>query len=308
MNLSVEYCGVKLESPLVLPSGVYVAYGAFMEALSAGIGAVTTKSVSVEKRLGNPYPRLARYKEFGYLNSVGLANPGIAEGSEEIAKLVRDSRAPIIASIVGFKMADFEVLTTRMVKASPSIIEVNLSCPNVEAEMGAKPWATDTKMSEQAIKAVKKYSGEIPVIAKLSPNVANIVDIAKAVVNAGADGICAINSVGPGLLIDVEKKKALLGAGAGGMTGPMIFPLALRCVYDIHKNLPKVPIIGMGGVSSWEDVVAMIEVGATAVGIGSSIYQAKNKFGLITDINKGINRFMVDHKIESLDQLRGTYK
>lgn len=308
MGIGVEFCGVQLKSPLVLPSGVYVAKGAFVDSIEAGMGAITTKSVSVDKRVGNPFPRLARYGDYGYLNSVGLANPGIEAGSLEIAQLVRDSRTPIIASIVGFKMTDFDVLTARIVEANPAMIEVNLSCPNVEAEMGAKPWATDAKMSETAIRRVKKSSGKIPVVAKLSPNVSNIVDIAKAVVEAGADGICAINSLGPGLLIDIEKKKAFLGAGAGGMTGPAIFPIALRNVFDIHKNLPKVPIIGMGGVSKWEDAVAMIEVGATAVGVGSSIYMHKKKFGLITEVNRGISAFMKQHKIESLDELRGTYK
>ena len=308
MKLSVSFCGKTFESPTVIPSGVYVAHGAFLEAVNAGVGAVTTKSVSVEKRLGNPYPRLIPYKNLGYLNSVGLANPGIKEGSSEIAKLVKESRAPVIASIVGFKMADFETLVRGVVKANPAMIEVNLSCPNVEAETGAKPWATDAKMSEEAIKRVKKYSGKIPVIAKLSPNVANIVTIAKAVVLAGADGICAINSLGPGLLIDIGKKKALLGAGSGGVTGPAIFPIALRNVFDIHKNLPDIPIIGMGGVSTWQDVVAMIEVGATLVGIGSSIYMSKKKFGLITEINEGLIKFMKDNKIKNLEELRGTYK
>lgn len=308
MDLSVEICGVKLKSPTVVPSGVYVAHGAFMEAIEAGVGAITTKSTSVEPRKGNPFPRLVRFGDYGYLNSVGLANPGIEKGSLEITQLVRDSSVPVIASIVGFRITDFDILVPKIVGTGVSIIEVNLSCPNVEAETGAKPWATDPKMSWAAIKRVKKLSGSVPVIAKLSPNVTNIVDVARAVINAGADGICAINSVGPGLLIDIEKKKSLLGAGPGGVTGPAIFPIALRSVFEIHKQFPDVPIIGMGGVACWEDAIAMIEVGATAIGVGSSMYLSDKKFGLITKINAGIKKFMGEHKIKSLDKLRGSFK
>lgn len=300
MKLSVNLCGVKLESPTVLASGIVTTYPALIAASKSGVGAITTKSISPQPREGNPAPVVIRF-DHGVMNSVGLRNSGIEKSKAEILEFLKKVDVPVIASIVSFHMKDFGPLTAEMVSIKPKILEVNLSCPNVDNEFG-KPFATDAVSSEKAIKLVKKHSGKVPVFAKLSPNVANIVEIAKAVEAGGADGITAINSVGPGFLIDIKTRKARLGAKYGGVTGPAIFPVALRCVNEIYKNV-KLPIIGMGGVMTAEDAIAMIMAGATVVGVGSALYYKGLK--VFKEINEGLIDFMKKEKIKSLKEIRG---
>lgn len=300
IKLSVNLCGVKLESPTVLASGIVTTYPALIAASKSGVGALTTKSICIAPREGNPAPVVVRYEQ-GVLNSVGLRNSGIEKSKEEIKDLKKNIKVPVIASIFATQIKDFAKLTEEMVSIKPDFLEINLSCPNVEHEFG-RPYATDCVLSEKAIKEVKKYSKKIPVFAKLSPNVCNLVDIAKAVEAGGADGITAINSVGPGLLIDVKTRKAKLGAKYGGVTGPAIFPLALRCVNEIYKSV-KLPIIGMGGVMTAEDAIAMIMAGATVVGVGSALYYKGLK--VFKEINDGLVDFMKKEKIKSLKEIRG---
>lgn len=281
-KLTTDFCGVTFPTPLVLASGIVASpEGLLACARERGIGGITSKSVSIEPRAGHPTPVVVPYSS-GFINSVGLKNPGLKQAVQDIKKMKLKSKVPVIASIVAFQLSEFYPLAHEIAKAKPDLIEVNLSCPNVDDE-GGKPYATDALLSALAIQEVKQAVKTIPIVAKLSPNVIDIKEIARAVVDAGADAISAINTVGPGLLIDLKTRKPKLGHGVGGISGASIKPLALRIVRDIATSV-SVPIIGMGGVRSGLDALEMIAVGATLVGIGSAMYGVGNPiFGKVYD-------------------------
>ncbi|MBN2111757.1 dihydroorotate dehydrogenase [Candidatus Woesearchaeota archaeon] len=267
--LKTRICGIKLENPTVLASGIMGVTGASLCFVSEnGAGAVTTKSIGLEERKGHPAPVVLEW-ENGLINAVGLSSPGIEEGVEELKAAVEKSKSPVIASIFAPTTKQFGEVARQVSKAKPAMIEANISCPNVEAEFG-KPFATDQKAAAGVTKIVKKNS-KVPVIVKLSPNVPNIKIIAQAVEKAGADSICAVNTVGPGMVIDIKTGKPLLANKAGGLSGPAIRPVAVRCVYDIYESV-KIPIIGTGGVTYGKDAVEMIMAGALAVGVGSAVH------------------------------------
>lgn len=270
VSLGAELCGAKLRNPTVLASGIVGVTGALLVrvAKEGGAGAVTSKSCSLEPRLGHPNPIILDFPE-GMINAVGLSNPGADDEVDEIKEAVANAGVPVIASIFADTAAKFGMVAEKISKANPSMIEVNISCPNVESEFG-KPFASDPKAAAQATEAVKNVT-KIPVIVKLSPNVANIKQIAQAVVEAGADAICAINTVGPGMIIDIESARPVLSNKTGGVSGPAIKPVAVRCIYDVFQAV-KVPIIGTGGVSNGRDAIELMMAGASAVGIGTAVY------------------------------------
>jgi dihydroorotate dehydrogenase (NAD+) catalytic subunit len=193
-------------------------------------------------------------------------------------------------------------VAARVSEARPDLIEVNVSCPNVSAEFG-RPFALDPAAAAEATAAVKAAVGSLPVLVKLSPNVTSIVEIARAVVAAGADGLTLINTVGPGLVIDVDSGRPVLSNREGGLSGPAIRPIAVRCVYDVSRALPEVPIVGTGGVMSGRDAVEMIMAGATAVGIGSAVYWHGPE--VFARVAEEMATFMVEHGYERLADLRG---
>jgi len=267
--LETKLCGVRLRNPTVLASGILGVSGASLAKVARkGAGAVTSKSVSIEERKGHPCPILLTY-EAGVMNAVGLSNPGVDKIIDELRFYKQNSNAPLIASIFASKTKDFGICAKKISEAKPDLIEVNISCPNVEAEFG-KPFAADVRMAAAVTRAVKKNT-KIPVFVKLSPNVPDIASIAKSVEKAGANGITAVNTVGPGMIINIEAGKPLLANKAGGMSGPAIKPIAVKAVYDIYSAV-KIPIIGTGGVTTGRDAVEMFMAGATAVGIGSGVY------------------------------------
>jgi dihydroorotate dehydrogenase (NAD+) catalytic subunit len=269
-NLKVNFCGVNFENPFILPSGIYNDKNAYIKAHQAGAAGITYKSLTKNPREGNPPPTVWKY-DCGVINSVGLRNPGIEIGIKEITQFRKDNPSiPLIVSVFSTQVKEFAELVGLIVGALPTIIELNLSCPNVEDELG-KSLGMGCLIANKVVKEVKKVSGSIPVLAKLTPNVSNIAEIAKGCEDAGVDGIVAINTVGPGMIIDIKKKKPVIGAKKGGVSGSGIFPVALRCVYEIYDAV-KIPILGMGGVTSWQDVVQMIMAGATLVGVGSATY------------------------------------
>lgn len=275
-DISTQLCGVKLLNPTVLASGILGVSGSSLANVARnGAGAVTTKSIGIEQRKGHPGPVIITYDQ-GMVNAVGLSTSGIKESLAEIEYAKKHAEVPIIASIFASTVKEFGIVAKEISKAKPDLIEVNISCPNVEAEFG-KPFGTDLKISANVTKIVKKNT-EIPVIVKLSPNVGSIAEIAKAVVKAGADGLTAINTVGPGMMISIETAKPILSNKSGGVSGPAIKPIAVRCVYDIYvalkemKKENKIPIIGTGGVTYGKDAVEMLMAGASAVGIGTGVY------------------------------------
>jgi dihydroorotate dehydrogenase (subfamily 1) family protein len=272
VDLSVSLCGVRLPNPTVLASGILgLSHGVLVRVARAGAGAVTTKSISLAPRDGYSNPVVLEWGG-GLINAVGLSNPGVEVMVDEI-RAAREQLAPlgvpIIASIFADTIYEFGTIARFISEARPDLIEVNISCPNIDDRYRLM-FAADPYVAAQVTRRVKQNT-DIPVLVKLSPNVTDIVRIAQAVVEAGADGITAINSVGPGIILDIETCRPLLAHGSGGLSGPGIRPIAVRCVYEICKAV-DVPVVAVGGVTTGRDVVEMLLVGATAVGIGSAVY------------------------------------
>ncbi len=297
----IDFCGQKFSSPLVLPSGIFTTLNDFQNAERQGAGAVTTKSYTYYPRRGHPAPVVGKYPE-GFINSVGLRNLGISEAKKQVREFQSKLVIPVFVSIFDNKIKDFCELVLHLLPLQPTFIELNLSCPNVDDEYG-KPLATAAESAFEVVKLTKKLVGNrTKIIAKLSPNVASIATVAVAVEKAGADAISAINTVGPGMLIDIKAKKPVLGAGFGGVSGPAIKPIAIKCVYDIYEAV-DIPIIGMGGVTGWEDAVGMFMAGATLVGIGSALYLKGMK--VFKEINDGIIGYLKDNKFRTLEEIIG---
>lgn len=273
-RLDVQLCGVTLPNPLVLASGILGTEAELMARVArAGAGAVTAKSCGPAPRAGHPNPTVLAW-EHGLINAVGLANPGVEAEVEELARakaLLRPLGAALIASVFADTVDHFARVAARVVDAGPDLVEVNISCPNVHDEFGT-PFAADAGAAAEVTAAVREaVAGRAPVLVKLSPGVADIAAIARAVAGAGADGLTAINTLA-GMIVDVHARRPVLANRTGGLSGPAIRPLAVRCVYDIYRAV-DLPIVGTGGVSSGRDAVEMIMAGATAVGVGSAVYQ-----------------------------------
>ncbi len=272
VDLSTTLCGVRLPNPTVLASGILgLSHEMMVRVARCGAGAVTSKSCSLKPRAGYPNPTILEWGP-GLINAVGLSNPGVEVMVEEI-QAAREKLAPlgvpVIASIFAETIYEFGTIARFISEARPDLIEVNISCPNIDDRYRLM-FAADPYVAAQVTRRVKQNT-DIPVLVKLSPNVTNIVRIAQAVVEAGADGITAINSVGPGIILDIETCRPLLAHGSGGLSGPGIRPIAVRCVYEICKAV-DVPVVAVGGVTTGRDVIEMLLVGATAVGIGSAVY------------------------------------
>lgn len=300
-NLEVDFCGVKFKNPTVLASGILGVTGAGLKRVAedGGAGGVTSKSVWLEGHTGHPNP-VVICTEHWMLNAVGLPDAGMEKAREELGWYKKNCQTPLIANIVAYKMSDFELLAEEIAKLNPDIIEVNISCPNVDDEFGV-PFACSTASAAQVTAAVRKRT-KLPIVIKLSPNVANIGQIAKAVVDAGADGICAINTVGPGMALDLDTAQPILHNKVGGLSGYAIKPIAVRCVYDIRKAV-NVPIIGTGGVFSGEDALELMMAGATLVGIGTAAYTFGHQvFGKVRNEMKD---WLDARKISSVNEIIG---
>lgn len=300
MDISTSICGVKLANPTILASGILGVTGASLCFVAGnGAGAVTTKSIGLEERKGHPSPIIAQWEK-GFINAVGLSSQGIDEAVEELKIAVGQCSSPVIASIFAPTTKQFGEVAKEVSKAKPSLIEVNISCPNVEAEFG-KPFATDPKAAAAVTKIAKKNS-KAPIIVKLSPNVPNIKMIAAAVEKAGADAINAINTLGPGMVIDISTAKPLLSNKAGGLSGPAIKPIAVRCVYDIYSAV-KIPVIGTGGITYGRDAVEMMMAGASAVGMGTAVYY--READVFKKVCEEIMQFMEKEGYSSLKEMIG---
>ena len=275
-DLSVTFLDRELSSPLVLASGIWGTTVSLLErAAVAGCGAVTAKSCGPSPRSGHVNPSCIDWGG-GLLNAIGLANPGVDEEVgllQEVKARLQPRGVVLIASIFAATAAEFGDVARRIARAHPDCIEVNISCPNVEDTLG-EPFAANAGSAAAVTEYVKDAVADqnIPVIIKLAPNVPSVGRIAQAVVAAGADALCAINTM-PGLIIDPYSGQPVLANRSGGISGPALKPIALKAVYDARKACPYTPIIGTGGVSSGLDAVEMLMAGATVVGVGSAIYQ-----------------------------------
>lgn len=267
VNTKVDLCGITLDNPVMAASGTF-GYGyEFAELFDINmLGTFSFKGTTLEPRFGNPTPRIAECRE-GMINSIGLQNPGIDKViEEELPKLSKCLHKKVMANVGGFSVEEY-VEVCRRLDACDQVgwLEVNVSCPNVHG--GGIAFGTDPDAAAQVVSAVKDAVRK-PVIVKLSPNVTDIVSIAKACENAGADGISLINTM-LGMRIDLRTKKPVVANIMGGFSGPAVFPVALRMVYQVYEAV-DVPIIGIGGVSTASDVIEMMLVGATAVQIGAA--------------------------------------
>ena len=265
-RLSVNLCGIELDNPVIPASGTF-GYGAEFAALYDinVLGTFSFKGTTLAPRYGNPTPRIAEAAD-GMLNAVGLQNPGVdAVIAEELPKLREVFHKPVMANVSGFSTEEY-VKVCEKLDACPEIgwLEVNISCPNVHG--GGMAFGTDPKAAAEVTKAVKAVTTK-PVIMKLSPNVTDITEIAKACADAGADAISLINTM-LAMRIDRKTRQPVLANTTGGLSGPAVFPAALRMVYQCAKAV-QIPIIGLGGVSSAQDVIEMMLAGATAVQIGA---------------------------------------
>jgi len=267
VNTKLNLCGIEIDNPVIPASGTF-GYGyEFAELYDINcLGSFSFKGTTREPRFGNPTPRIAECAA-GMLNAVGLQNPGVEKViSEELPKLKECFHKPVMANISGFAIDEYvEVCEKLDACEQVGWLEVNISCPNVHG--GGMSFGTDPCMAAKVTEAVKKVTHK-PVIVKLSPNVTDIVSIAKACEDAGADGLSLINTL-MGMRIDLKRRKPIIANRTGGYSGPSIFPVALRMVYQVYDAV-KIPIVGMGGISSAEDVIEMMLAGATAVEVGAA--------------------------------------
>ena len=273
-KLSVILSGIELQNPVIPASGTF-GFGEEMAALYDlnCLGAISFKGTTREPRYGNPLPRIAECGNYGMINAVGLQNPGIEEVIRcQLPALCRLYQGPVIANVSGFSVEDYRYICQRLDgEERVSIIEVNISCPNVHN--GGMAFGTTPEAAAEVTRAVRQVTNK-PIYIKLSPNVTDIVSIARACVDAGADGLCLINTV-LGMRIDIRRRQPVIANRYGGYSGKGIFPIALRMVNQVAMALNKggdkpVPIIGCGGIETAEDVVEMMMAGATAVEVGAA--------------------------------------
>ncbi|MBR4424758.1 MAG: dihydroorotate dehydrogenase [Oscillospiraceae bacterium] len=298
-DLRVTLCGVELDNPVIPASGCF-GYGyEFAELYDINcLGSFSCKGTTLHPRFGNPTPRIAEYAG-GMLNAVGLQNPGVeAVVTEELPKLSKVFRKPILANISGFSIEEYRAVAERLAPC-PQVgwLEVNISCPNVHG--GGMSFGTDPRQAAAVTAAVRAVTDK-PVLVKLSPNVTDIVSIARACADAGADGLSLINTL-LGMRIDLRRRRPILANGTGGMSGPGVFPLALRMVWQVSQAV-DLPVVGMGGVSSAEDVLEMLLAGATAVQVGAA--NLVDPFAC-RDIVAALPEAMERYGIESLREIIG---
>jgi dihydroorotate dehydrogenase (NAD+) catalytic subunit len=296
-RLKVSLGNLRLDNPTMLASGI-LGYSAetLSSIVAGGAGAVVTKSVGLKPRKGYANPTVVQ-ADFGLINALGLPNPGIDEFVGEIHEMKRLG-IPLIVSVYGFSAEEYATVAKKAVGAGADAMELNVSCPHVKetgSEIGQKP-----EVLAEVVRKVKAVVDR-PVFVKLSPNVTDLAEIAEAAVKAGADGITAINTV-RAMAIDVETAMPILSNKRGGLSGPAVKPIALRCVYDIHERV-KVPILGCGGVTGWRDAVEFFLAGASAVQIGTAI--ALKGPNVFRSVAKGVDAYLKRKGLRSVNEIVG---
>lgn len=293
--LEINLSGLKLKSPIILASGILgVSFSSMKRVINAGAGAVTTKSIGPRPRKGYKNPSIIEIYPGTFMNSVGLGNPGIDEFILEI-KEIKENNIPLIVSVFGDTKEVYLEVATKAEKAGADAIEINISCPHAEVTS----IGIDKDLTYKIVKYIKEHLSK-PLFVKLNPNVTNIGEIALAAEKGGADGVVAINTL-TALKIDVNTKRPILSHGSGGLSGKAIHPIAIKKVYDLYKIL-KIPIIGCGGIDSWEDVIEFFLAGASAVQIGTALYR---EIEIIKEINKGIIHYLKDNQYKSINDIKG---
>ena len=299
MNTQVTLCGIPLSNPVIPASGTFGFGAEFAQLYDINcLGSFSFKGTTREPRYGNPTPRIAEIPG-GMLNAVGLQNPGIDHVLAHVLPRMKEYfHKPVMANVSGFSVEDYvEVCRKLDDQEQVGWLEVNISCPNVHG--GGMSFGTDPKSAASVTRAVKEVTSK-PVIVKLTPNVTDIASMAKACEDAGADGISLINTV-LGMRLDLNRRKPLLANITGGMSGPALFPLAVRMVYQVYEAV-SIPIVGMGGVSSARDVVELMMAGATAVEVGAA--NLVNPF-VCKEIVEQLPQVMEQYHIETLTEIIG---
>jgi dihydroorotate dehydrogenase (NAD+) catalytic subunit len=297
-SLSVRVAGLEFRNPTMLASGIlgYTAES-LQRVVEGGAGAVVTKSVGVSPRMGYANPTVVQ-ASCGLINAMGLPNPGIDEYAEEITHAKTVVHTPLIASVFGYSADEYALVARKAVEAGADAVELNVSCPHVKqtgSEIGQNP-----KILAEVVSKVKA-SVRKSVIVKLSPNVTDIAETAQAALKAGADALTAINTV-KAVAIDAETARPILSNIRGGLSGPAIKPIALRCVYDLYEQV-KTPIIGCGGITTWQDATEFLLAGASAVQIGTAV--ALENPNVFQAINRGVKNYLKKKRYRNVQEIVG---
>lgn len=299
-DLSVNIAGVHFNNPLIAASGTFGFGREYNEFYSLDtLGGISCKGITLSERPGNPPPRIAETPS-GILNAVGLQNPGVDHFISEDLPWLKQQNMVIIANIAGNTFGDYCAMAEKLSDSDVDMIEMNISCPNVKS--GGVQFGTSCESVGEITAAVRKYSKK-PLIVKLSPNVTDIVSIAKAAEAQGADALSMINTL-TGMRIDIETGRPIIRNNTGGLSGPAVFPVAVRMVWQVSSAV-NIPIIGMGGISTWKDAVEMLIAGASALQIGTVLF---NDPYAPVKINKGLNEFLDKKGLKSVSELSGTIK
>ncbi|MEI6519731.1 MAG: dihydroorotate dehydrogenase [bacterium] len=297
INLGVNIAGVKLKNPVITASGTYgfgKEYSNFYDI--SKLGAICVKGLTLSERLGNPPPRIAETPS-GVLNSVGLQNPGVDWFVREELPMLKDKGCVVIANIAGNTIEEYIRMAEKISESDTDLVELNISCPNVKE--GGVAFGVNCDSVHQITSVVKKNCRQ-PLIVKLSPNVTDIVAIAQSAEQGGADALSLINTL-LGMRIDINSRKPILANNVGGLSGPAVKPIAIRMVWQV-RNSTKLPIIGMGGISDWRDAVEMILAGATAVAVGTALFN--NPYAPL-EIIEGLERYLINKGINDISQIIG---
>ena len=299
-DMKVNLAGVELKNPIVVASGTYGfgrEYAQFYDL--SELGGICAKGLTLHRREGNPAPRIAE-TPMGILNSVGLQNPGVDAFIEHELPFMRQYDVKVIANISGNTPEEYGIMCEKLSEAGVDMIEVNISCPNVKA--GGLAYGTRPELAAEVTEMAKKHAS-VPVMVKLSPNVTDITEIARAVEGAGADAVSLINTL-RGMRIDINTRRPVLKMNTGGMSGPAVLPVAVRMVWEV-ANAVNVPILGMGGVAKGEDAAQMMLAGATAVAVGTSLFA--DPFAAI-HVRQGLEAICEKQGLAKVNELTGGVK
>lgn len=296
-DLCVKIAGVALKNPVITASGTF-GFGREYNALYpiSRLGGISCKGTTLHERLGNPPPRIAETPS-GILNSVGLQNPGVDAFIREDLPWLKEQGTVVIANLAGSAISDYCQAAEKLDETAVDMIELNIYCPNVK--QGGASFGTACASAQEITAAVRKVTRK-PLIVKLTPNVTSISDIAAAVEEAGADAVSLINTL-TGMRINIETRRPVLRNNTGGMSGPAVFPVAVRMVWETARRV-KIPVIGMGGIASWEDAVEMMLAGASAIQVGTAMFA--DAYAPLKMI-EGIERYLEEHQIQSVTELTG---
>lgn len=297
-DMRVTLCGVELKNPVITASGTFgygMEYNEFYPI--SRLGGVSCKGTTLAERQGNPPPRIAETPS-GMLNSVGLQNPGVEAFVSIYLPWLKSQGTAAIANIAGNSIEDYCAMAQRLDDTDVDIIEMNISCPNVK--QGGASFGTSCENAAAVTRAVRDHCHK-PLMVKLTPNVSNIGDIAAAVEDAGADAVSLINTI-TGMRIDIRTRRPILHNNTGGLSGPAVFPIAVRMVRDVYKRV-SIPVVGMGGISTWEDAVEMMIAGASAIQVGAANFH--DPFAALK-IVEGLEAYAQQQGLASVTELTGT--